>query len=90
MNIRIANKFDVHQVINLIHKFQEANKLPEILTRYDSSSLFRCDGYASAAKNLGSCGEQLSQREHHRLQAKPGGIPRFVVPNRSRFRSRAR
>lgn len=31
MNIREANKFDVHQVINLIHKFQEANKLPESL-----------------------------------------------------------
>ena len=31
MNIRLANKFDVNQVINLIHKFQEANKLPESL-----------------------------------------------------------
>lgn len=31
MKIRVANKFDIHQVINLIHKFQEANKLPEIL-----------------------------------------------------------
>jgi GNAT superfamily N-acetyltransferase len=31
MNIRLANKFDVKQVIDLIHKFQEANKLPESL-----------------------------------------------------------
>ena len=31
MNIRIANKFDVNQVIQLIHNFQEANKLPESL-----------------------------------------------------------
>ena len=31
MNIRLANKFDVNHVINLIHKFQEANKLPESL-----------------------------------------------------------
>ena len=31
MNIREANKFDVNQVINLIHQFQEANKLPESL-----------------------------------------------------------
>jgi GNAT superfamily N-acetyltransferase len=29
MNIRLANKFDVKQVIDLIHKFQKANKLPE-------------------------------------------------------------
>ena len=31
MKIRLANKFDVNQVIDLIHKFQEANKLPESL-----------------------------------------------------------
>jgi GNAT superfamily N-acetyltransferase len=31
MNVRIANKFDVNQVIQLIHNFQEANKLPESL-----------------------------------------------------------
>ena len=31
MKIRLANKFDVKQVIDLIHKFQEANKLPESL-----------------------------------------------------------
>ena len=31
MKIRLANKFDVHQVIDLIHKFQETNKLPENL-----------------------------------------------------------
>jgi GNAT superfamily N-acetyltransferase len=33
MNIRLANKFDVNHVINLIHKFQEANKLPESLMK---------------------------------------------------------
>ena len=33
MNIRLANKFDVKQVIELIHKFQEANKLPESLMK---------------------------------------------------------
>jgi GNAT superfamily N-acetyltransferase len=31
MKIRLANKFDVKHVINLIHKFQEANKLPASL-----------------------------------------------------------
>jgi|688.fasta_scaffold264686_2 GNAT superfamily N-acetyltransferase len=33
MNVRLANKFDVNQVIQLIHKFQEANKLPESLMK---------------------------------------------------------
>jgi GNAT superfamily N-acetyltransferase len=31
MNIRLANKFDVTQVIELIHQFQETNELPESL-----------------------------------------------------------